>query len=163
VDGKRANHAWVWHYDLSAVIILAGVILAVLVTTAFGGTLGTVVKTVAIVLGLVVAGLTAIKDFFNYAGSARGTIGALRSCSKQNGGPSASGTGLSQGRPTPRIMRIFAAGSKMFSVWTSRPVSPRSSKRRSISRTALPERAPGSHNAKCSSGTLHVVALGQNN
>ena len=95
MDGRRANHAWVWHYDLSAAIILARVILAVLVTTAFGGTLGTVVKTVAIVLGLVVAGLTAIQDFFNYAGSAGGAIGALRSCSKQNGGPSASGTGLS--------------------------------------------------------------------
>jgi len=63
---KKARQARDWHYGLSVVIILAGVTLPVLVTTAFGGTLGTVVKTIAIVLGLVVAGLTAIKDFFNF-------------------------------------------------------------------------------------------------
>ncbi|MGD0574637.1 MAG: hypothetical protein ABSB61_04610 [Anaerolineales bacterium] len=68
MDGKGANRARVWHHGLSVVIIGAGVILPVRVATAFGGTLGTVVKTVAIVLGPVAASLTVIEGFFNYGG-----------------------------------------------------------------------------------------------
>ncbi len=63
---NKAERAQRSYYGLKVTVILAGVILPVLVTSNPGGTLAQAVKLVAIILGLVVAGLTAIEDFFNY-------------------------------------------------------------------------------------------------
>ncbi len=63
---KRASQTRNSYYFLKIIIILAGVVLPVLVTTNPAGNLAGVVKTITVVLGLVIAGLTAVEDFFNY-------------------------------------------------------------------------------------------------
>ncbi len=63
---NRASQTRNSYYFLKVIVILAGVILPVLVTTNPGGNLANVVRTIAVILGLVIAGLTAVEDFFNY-------------------------------------------------------------------------------------------------
>jgi len=63
---NKAERAQRSYYNLKVTVIIAGVILPVLVTSNLGGSLAIAVKTIAVVLGLLVAGLTAVEDFFNY-------------------------------------------------------------------------------------------------
>ncbi len=63
---KKANRARNWHYALKVIVIIAGVLLPVLVTTTFSDVLAEIIKITTIALGLIVAGLNAIEAFFNY-------------------------------------------------------------------------------------------------